>query len=143
MTGKGSGKRGRPLGFKLSENSKRSISQSKIGQKHKDITKDKISHSLLLYFRRKNPLSEEIINRYCRIGDDKLCDWINEIQEDLDASIDILTDRSLKNRNRVEISCGHNIEFFGHAITPELLLLFKEYCEENDMDIKDIFDSLT
>jgi len=142
MTGKGSGKRGRPLGFKLSENSKRSISQSKMGQRHRDVTKDKISHSLIMYFRRKNPLSEEIINKYCRIGDDRLCDWISEIQDDLDESIDILTERSLRNKTRIELTCGHNIENFGHTITPELLLLFKEYCKENSIDAKDIFEAL-
>lgn len=143
MTGKGSGKRGRPLGFKLSENSKRSISQSKLGQHHRDSTKDKISHSLIMYFRRKNPLSEEIINNYCRVGDDKLCDWMNEIQEDLDATMDILTERSLRNKTRTEMTCGHNIEHFGHAITPELLLLFKEFCQKNDIDAKEIFEALT
>ena len=140
MTGKGSGKRGRPMGFRLSEDSKRSISQSKLGQKHKEITKDKISHSLIMYFRRKNPLSEEIINRYCRVGDDKLCCWINEIQDELDATMNILTEKSLRNKTRVEITCGHNIEYFGHSITPELLLLFKEFRQENNIDVKEIFD---
>lgn len=143
MTGKGSGKRGRPLGFRLSEDSKRAISQSKFGQKHRSSTKDKISHSLLLYFRRKNPLSEEIINRYCHVGDDRLCSWLNKVQDELDASMDILTDRSLRNKLRIEITCGHNIEFFGHSITPELLVLFKEFCEENDLDMEELFDELS
>lgn len=142
MTGKGSGKRGRPLGFRLSEGSKRSISQSKLGQKHKNSTKDKISHSLLMYFRRKNPLSEEIINRYCYVNDDLMCCWINEVQDDLDASTDILTERILRTRARIEILCGNNIEIFGHSITPELLLLFKEFCKENDLNVEEFFDSL-
>jgi len=142
VTDKGSGKRGRPLGFRLSESSKRSISQSKFGQKHKNITKDKISHSLIMYFRRKNPLSEEIINRYGRVGDDALCYWLNEIQDDLNSSMDILTERSLRNKTKIEITCGHNIEFFGHSITPELLVLFKEFCEENNLDVDEFFDSL-
>lgn len=143
MTGKGSGKRGRPLGFRLSENSKRAIGQSKIGQRHKESTKDRISHSLIMYFRRKNPLSEEILNRYCYIGDDKLCQWLNKIQDELNADMDILTERSLRNKTRVEITCGHNIEFFGHSLTPELLLLFKEFCEENGIDSKDVLEALT
>ena len=142
MTGKGSGKRGRPLGFRLSEGSKRSISQSKLGQKHKNSTKDKISHSLLMYFRRKNPLSEEIINKYCYVSDDLMCCWINEVQDDLDASTDILTERILRTRARIEILCGNNIEIFGHSITPELLLLFKEFCKENDLNVEEFFDSL-
>ncbi|MCK4526430.1 hypothetical protein KAW18_03595 [candidate division WOR-3 bacterium] len=142
MTGKGSGKRGRPLGFRLSDDSKRSISQSKLGQKHKEITKDKISRSLLMYFRRKNPLSEELIDRYYNIEDVVLCDWICKIQDTLDASMDILTERSMKNKTRIEIVCGHNIESFGHSITPELLVLFKEFCEENNLDVDEVFDSL-
>lgn len=142
MTGKGSGQRGRPLGFKLSEGSKRSISQSKLGQRHKNSTKDKISSSLIMYFRRKNPLSEEIINKYCYANDDVVCGWMNDIQDDLDASMDILTERALRNKNRIEISCGGNIEIFGHSITPELLLLFKEFCEENNLDAEEFFDSL-
>ena len=143
MTGKGSGKRGRPLGFRLSENSKRSISQSKLGQKHKNTTKDKISQSLIMYFRRKNPLSDEIINRYCNGDDDDfLYSWMEDVQDDLNSSMDILTERSLRNKTKVEISCGHNIEFFGHSITPELLVLFKEFCDENKLDVYEYFDSL-
>lgn len=142
MTGKGSNSRGRPLGFRLSEGSKRSISQSKLGQKHKNVTKDKISHSLIMYFRRKNPLSEELINKYCYAGNDAICSWMNKIQDDLNSSMDILTERSLRNKTRIEITCGNNIEYFGHSITPELLVLFKEFCEENDLDIEKFFDTL-
>lgn len=142
MTGKGSGNRGRPLGFRLSEGSKRAISQSKLGQKHKNSTKDKISNSLIMYFRRKHPLSEEIINKYCYADDDLLCCWINEIQDDLNASMDILTERSLRNKTRIELNCGYNIECFGHSITPELLLLFKEFCKKNNLDAEEFFDSL-
>ena len=137
MTGKGSGKRGRPLGFRLSDNSKRAISQAKLGQRHREDTKDKISHSLIMYFRAKNPLSEEIINRYCRISNDTLCGWITEIQDELNFSMDILTDRSMRNKTKIELNCGGNIDFFGHSITPELLVLFKECCEEGKVDLDD------
>jgi len=140
VTGKGSGKRGRPLGFKLSENSKRAISQSKLGQKHKKATKDKISHSLVMYFRRKDPLSEELFNRYCNVADNGLCLWLNKIQDDLNSSMGILTEKALRNKTNTEITCGHNIEFFGHSITPELLVLFKEFCEENDMDLEEFLE---
>lgn len=135
MTGRGSGRRGRPLGFRLSEGSKRAISQSKLGQKHRKDTKDKISNSLIMYFRMKHPLSEEIINKYCRATNDTLCKWVTEVQDELNLSMSILTDRSMRNRNRIELSCGANIELFGHQLTPELLLMFKESCEEGDVDL--------
>jgi len=44
-------KRGRPLGHKLSEESKQKISESKTGQQHDRKTKKKISKSLLRYFK--------------------------------------------------------------------------------------------
>ena len=60
---------GRPLGFKLSEESKKAISESKKGQRHKQETKDKISRSLIIYFRKLNSLSEEIENPYFNYDD--------------------------------------------------------------------------
>ena len=125
------GRKGRPIGFRLSEASKRAISEAKKGQKHKEATKNKISKSLINYFKRKNPLSEEILNTYCRSDDDVLCNWMYEIESDLDISNDILTQRTIRNRLRIEISYGHNIEeVFSHKITPELLLMFKQEAEK-------------
>ena len=63
----GNGRRGRPIGYRLSEESKRAISESKKGQVHKQATKDKISRSLIVYFRKKNPVSVGMINYYGRI----------------------------------------------------------------------------
>ena len=139
MTGKGSGRRGRPLGFRLSEASKRAISMSKTGQKHKPETREKISRSLILYFRKKNPLSEEITNRYCRFGDDELCGWICKVQERLDSSMNILTEKSLRNKGKIEITCGGNIEFFSHNLTPETIVMFKEYMDKSGKSLEDIF----
>jgi len=135
-------KRGRPLGFKLSETSKEQISKSKTGQHHKQETKDKISHTLLIYFKQKNPFSEEIINSYCRSDDDVLCDWVHGVQEQLDCLDDVKTERIMRNNNRTEVAFGGNIEFFGHNITPESIVLFKEYCEEHDLDFEDFVEML-
>jgi hypothetical protein len=137
MIKESSGKRGRPLGFKLSDESKKAISESKKGQHHKEETKAKISRSLYIYFRHRNPLSEELINRYCKYDDDdSLCDWVISVKEELDNINDVITDRVLRNRGRIEVTYGHNIECFGHSFTPEFILLFKEYCELNDIDLK-------
>lgn len=142
MTGNGSGKRGRPLGFKLSDYSRRAISESKRGQKHRPETRDKISRSLMIYFKRQNPLSEEIINRYIRMGNDELCDWINDVQDELDSTMDVLTEKNLRNKTKIEITCGHNIEFFSHSLTPELIYLIKEHCNIYGLEPEEFIGSV-
>jgi succinate dehydrogenase flavin-adding protein (antitoxin of CptAB toxin-antitoxin module) len=135
-------KRGRPLGFRLSYESKRAISESKRGQRHRQETKDKISKTLLNYFKRLSPLSDEIMDTYCKIEDIELYNWINNVREELDNTSNVMTIKSIRNSNLLEISCGDNIELFSHNITPELLLLFKEFCEESKVDPLELFDSI-
>lgn len=139
---KGQGRRGRPLGFKLSDASKRAISESKRGQKHKRVTREKISRSLIFYFRQQNPLSEEITNMYCRADDDELCNWVNEVSDELDMSEDIMTIKTLRNARRIEMGFGNNIEYVSHDVTPELIILFKEECELQGKDLEEYFDEL-
>jgi hypothetical protein len=115
---------------------------SKTGQQHRQETKDKISRSLILYFKKRNPLSEEITNRYCGVMDDEMCSWINEVGEELDLCMDVMTDRALRNKCKIEITCGNNIEYFSHGMTPELFLLFKEYCELNGLDPEDVLSEV-
>lgn len=129
------GKKGRPIGFKLSDASKHAISESKRGQRHKESTKIKISRSLQNYFRRKNPLSEEIINTYCRSDDDFICGWFYDAVEDIDDSGDVLTTRTIFNKAKIEISYGQNIEeLFSHSLTPETLLILKETVLDEDVE---------
>jgi hypothetical protein len=136
------GRRGRPLGFRLSEESKRAISESKKGQRHRPETKDKISRSLIVYFRKKDPLSEELTNMYCRIDDDELCGWIYAVSDELDSCDDVMTIKSLRNARRIEMPVGPNIEYFSHEVTPELLALFREVCEALEKDPMAFFDEL-
>jgi len=123
------GKRGRPLGHKLSEESKRAIAESKRGQRQKPETKDKISRSLILYFSQFNSLSEEIENRYCRTDNDEVCNWANDVRDELDNSEDVLTRKTMRNKRAMELTSGHNIEFHSHNMTPEFMLLIKEVVE--------------
>ena len=127
-------RRGRPLGFKLSAESKRAISESKKGQRHTQETKDKISRTLMLYFRKQHPISEEIIGRYCRVTDDELCRWAADVSEQLDSYDDIKTERAMDNIRRTEILYDQNIEYFSHNLTPEKILLIKEHCILNNID---------
>jgi hypothetical protein len=137
----GQGRRGRPLGYRLSEESKRAISSSKRGQRHKQETRDKISRSLLYYFKTLNPLSEELTSMYCGL-DQEICEWIVDSAVEIDSIEDVMTIKSLRNARRIEISCGDNIEFFYHEITPELLILFKEQCELTGKDPSELLNSV-
>jgi len=138
----GNGKRGRPIGYKLSEESKRAISASKKGQVHKQVTKDKISRALIVYFRKKNPVSVEMINYYGRISGQDACDWIGDASEVIDECEEIITEKALRNKQKMEITCGANIELFSHRITPELLMLFKEHCEKLGKTPDAVYDEL-
>lgn len=135
-------KRGRPIGFKLSDETKKAISLSKQGQKHSEETKEKISKSLIAYFRKKRPVSEEIINMYCRSDDDTTCDWIMTSSQNIDDSEEIKTFRAILNAERYEGACGSDIERVSHSMTPEILVLFKNYCEDNDVDMDQMFDEI-
>ncbi len=115
---------------------------SKTGQYHRPETRDKISRSLVMYFRRKNPISEEITNQYCRSDNDEMCEWIQEVGEELDSSMNIMTEKAIRNKCKVEITCGGNIEYFSHNVTPELILLFKEYCERNDLNPEEALEGI-
>ena len=137
------GRRGRPVGFRLSEASKRAIAESKRGQRHRQETKDKISDSLIIYFKQKNPLSEELTNMYCNFEEGgEVCEWMVDNEENIDRLDDVMTLKSLRNANRIEITVGPNIEFFSHEITTELLVLFMEQCEILDIDPSEYFDDM-
>lgn len=136
------GQRGRPVGHRLSEESKRAIAESKTGQFHKQETKDKISKSLIIYFKQFNSLADEITNRYCRTDDDDVCDWANDVRDDLDESESVLTQKSMRNRRKMEISFGHDIEFFSHGLTPEVMVIMKELFEKYDGNLDKILKDL-
>jgi hypothetical protein len=91
-------RRGRPLGHKLSEESKRAIAESKRGQRQRPETKDKISRSLILYFKKFNSFSEEIQNKYCRSDNDEVCDWAVDVSDELDNMDDVVTSKKMRNR---------------------------------------------
>lgn len=136
-------KRGRPVGFKLSDKTKKAISDAKTGQRHSEETKDKISKSLIAYFRRQKPVSEELINTYCNMADDSMCSWIMKARKTLDDALEIKTFRAILNAERYEGTFGVEIENISHSLTPEVLVLFKEYCETNGLDLDETFDLIT
>lgn len=135
------GRRGRPLGYKLSDVTKMAIRASKQGQRHTQATKDKISMSLLLYFKKKNPLSKDIIKFYSRYDTDgSLQKWFNECKDSLNNSDDIISYKTLYGIERCERALNVRIEGLSHSITPELLVLFKEHCETVGEGMDELYD---
>ncbi len=65
------GRRGRPAGFRLSEESKQAIREAKKGQRHRQETKDKI---LINVERAKVVLSEETKKHDSFVAQAKACD---------------------------------------------------------------------
>lgn len=138
--------RGRPLGFRLTEASKRAISDSKKGQKHSEETKRKISKTLMMYFKAMHPISKEFTNEYGNIieGDESVKTWFEGIREQLDASEDVLTERALNSKRLRELAIEYNMEIVsgdnlnGFTLNPELLLELKEMCEEYGLSFDDL-----
>jgi len=60
----------------------------------------------------------------------------------LDSTVEIMTDKAIRNKTKIEITCGKNIEFLSHNITPELLVIFKDYCEKNSIDPEDALEGI-
>ena len=128
--------RGRPLGFRLSEESKRAISDSKKGQKHSEETKDKISRTLISYFKNMNPLSEELYEQYKDFieSSDDIRQWFLLNRLKYDDACDIYTEKSLNSKRFREISIEYNINmeenpYLSEIIdNPEVLCEIKEIC---------------
>lgn len=55
-------RRGRPTGHRLSEKSKRKISKSKMGQTHTDETREKISNSVIEYFKTEKGIIQRQVS---------------------------------------------------------------------------------
>lgn len=80
-------KRGRPLGMKLSDESKAKISASKTGYKHDEETKRKISETLIKHFDEVGRIKNNKINlkenktmkNFKRLEDDKLMEQIDKM----------------------------------------------------------------
>jgi len=123
-------KRGRPEGYRLSENSKDKIRQKRLGTHHSRETKNKISKSLKDYFRKKDPLSQSIEQEYSEISEEAV-DWVCENRKELDdEDNDFVSDKRLTHLRQLEISFGTDLEnIFGHGTTPEFILLLREELE--------------
>ena len=117
-------KRGRPVGFKLSAETKAKISASKLGSTLKQRTKDKISKTLYTYFRRTKPVTDDL-----KLAYEDFEDWFDENADKINNDDNIIRVRKNKSHNK-EINMGHAIYNFSHDETPEEWLLAKEAVEK-------------
>lgn len=119
-------KRGRPFGHRLSEITKDKIRYRRLGTHHSKATKDKISKSLIEYFRRRDSLSASMANEYSYISDEAV-GWIYDNRNALDDTDNVVTEKRLSYLSQLELCLGSDVEnFFGHSATPEFLLMLKE-----------------
>lgn len=118
-------KRGRPQGYKLSEESKNKIRASRFGTHHSEETKDRISRSLMKYFKERDPLSESMRNDY-RNFPKKVNNWILDNKKEIDKTEYVMTEKKMFFLGQLEICAGPDIDNFSHEATPEFLILLKE-----------------
>ena len=142
--------RGRPLGFRLSETSKQAISDSKKGQHHSEATKEKISKTLMQYFRNIYPLSDELYAQYKNEINSSIevKEWFNRVKAEYNETRDICTERSLNSKRFREISIEYNIsvEDNPNLVTllnsPEDICDLREQCENRDLDFDVVCNAL-
>jgi len=118
-------KRGRPEGFRLSEKSKDRIRESRYGVHHSKATRNKISRSLIKYFKERNPLSENIRYDYKHFPA-YIDEWIINNKRELDQTEYVMTDKKILFLSQLELCFGSDIDKFSHNITPEFFLILKE-----------------
>lgn len=142
--------RGRPLGFKLSDESKRAISVAKTGQRHSEETKEKISRTLMAYFRNIHPLSKELYEDYKEIIElnEDINNWFKSISDTYDSTRSVLTEKSLNSKRLREISIEYNIDMSNNdnlnffPSNPERMCELKILCEKNKISFQDIITIL-
>lgn len=138
--------RGRPLGFRLSDKSKRAISEAKTGQRHSEETKEKISRTLMAYFRNIHPLSKELYEEYKELIElnDEVKSWFNKISTDYDSTRTVFTEKSLNSKRLREVSIEYNIDMSDNTnlnfftSNPEKMCELKLICEQKNISFKDI-----
>lgn len=126
-------KRGRPEGFRLSDESKDRIRESRYGKHHSEETKNKIARSLIRHFREQDPLSENIRYDY-RYFPPYIDEWIINNKRDIDQTKHVITDKKLLFLNQLELRFGAEIDRFSHNATPEFFIMLKEELIEKGLE---------
>ena len=120
-------KRGRPLGYKLSNSTKNKIRLKRVGTHHSQVTRDKISVSLTAYFKRRGLLADIIEQEYAVISKEAV-KWIHDNHSNINNfGSSVMSEKRLTTLSQIELLMGNEIEYlFGHNATPEFLMMIKE-----------------
>jgi len=118
-------KRGRPVGYELTDESKNKIRQSRLGKPHSKETKNKISRSLIRYFRKRDPVSNGLENEY-KYFPKEAKKWLADHRDEIDNTDDIISNKRIVYLGQLEVCYGSDIENLCHLMTPEFLLMLKE-----------------
>jgi hypothetical protein len=123
--------RGRPVGYRLDDSTKDKIRKKRLGTRHSNETKNKISKSLSEFFRSKESLADSISEEYVDFAEE-ITEWIEDNRDDINESCDlIMTTKRLSSMRSLEICLGFEIEqLFGHNANPEFFMLLKEELEK-------------
>lgn len=128
---------GRPIGYELSELAKDKIRQSRIGKAHSMETRNKISISLIKYFKKKDPISSGMEYEYKNFPS-AAKQWLCDHKWEIDNTEDIMTNKRIDYLGQQEVCYGSEIEGFCHYATPEFFLILKEELNGNIEDIQEL-----
>lgn len=121
---------GRPVGYELSDEAKDRIRLSRVGKSHSTETRNKISMSLIKYFRKKDPVSNGIENEYKNFPSEARR-WICDHKWEIDNTEGIMANKRIAYLSQQEVCYGSEIESFCHYATPEFFLILKEELHGN------------
>lgn len=133
-------KRGRPIGYELTAETKDKIRRGRLGKFHSRETRDKISKSLVRYFRKRDPVSNGIENEY-KYFPEEAREWLSDHSGEIDDTEGIMADKRIVYLSQLEVCYGSDIENFCHFMTPEFLLMLKEELSSLNMadEIQELF----
>lgn len=123
--------RGRPIGMKLSDESKQKISNGRMGCEHTMETKDKISESVSKYWR---DLDSDVVGMLKQYEDDpEAYQWLLDHKDEIDDDPTFYSEQKRRNKRKLEVP-GHIPSYFDNLrindLTPETLVIMKDLDEK-------------
>lgn len=142
---KNKGKRGRPAGYVMSEQSKKKISQKLKGRILSDEHREKISRAMVGNTNRSKkgaPLFlDDLYNDYVHeYSDEEIGQWITETKDQILLCSGIFSNRKLSSYSFMELSVDNIDQFYGDFIEPEALLLVSEVIKSAGYTNEDLLE---